>query len=258
MQRPDGQQFLDAGPDTAVLLTGGASVLSASAPRGRIDLPMVVSALRHIDASTEPGFVLSHLAAVAVPAVCDELTIDVTEDGGHRYRIRRPDSAFLPPRVDGAVPMDSEVGESRTAGPRLTQDSISVPFSAPVGAPAPAFAGTVTCRWTDGYRPSPADTAFVGIMVEHAVALVLRDQSNGGRGMQEQENLSAALLANQRTAHAVGVVMAMHHLAAPQAMDLLVRVSDHTNRRLRDVVEDVVHGQALPAINEASPDAPTA
>lgn len=252
MQRPDGQQFLYS------VLTGGASTAETSAPAGRINLPTVVAALRHIDASTEPGFVLSHLAAVAVPAVCDEVTIDVTEDGGHRYRIRRPDHGNHPPRGDGAErAADGDPGGiARATGPILTRDSVGIPFSSPFAAPEPAFAGTVTCRWTDGYRPSPADTAFVGIMVEHAVALVLRERSNGTRGGQEQQNLSAALLANQRTAHAVGVVMAMHHLAAPQAMDLLVRVSDHTHRQLRDVVEDVVHGQALPDINGASRDAP--
>ena len=114
------------------------------------------------------------------------------------------------------------------SGRCLTQDSVSIPFSSPIAAPGPAFAGTVTCRWTDGYRPSPADIAFVGIMVEHAVALVLRERCNSTSGAREQQELSAALLANQRTAHAVGVIMAMHHLAAPRAMDLLVRVSDHT------------------------------
>ena len=32
----------------------------------------------------------SELAAVRVPALCDDCVVDLEEDGGHRYRIRRP------------------------------------------------------------------------------------------------------------------------------------------------------------------------
>src|SRR5664279_6340763 len=38
--------------------------------------------------------VFSQLSAVLVPALCDDVSIDLVEDGGHRYRIRRPSSAI--------------------------------------------------------------------------------------------------------------------------------------------------------------------
>ena len=59
----------------------------------RVDVSNVVARLRHLDASAEPAMVFSQLSAVFVPAFCDEVSIDLVEDGGHRYRIRRPSSA---------------------------------------------------------------------------------------------------------------------------------------------------------------------
>jgi hypothetical protein len=54
----------------------------------RVDL-LRVTGLRHLAGSTEPGRVFSELAAVSVPALRDEMVIQITEAGTHRYRIRR-------------------------------------------------------------------------------------------------------------------------------------------------------------------------
>ena len=58
--------------------------------RPRIDLGPVLTGMRHLPASAEPARVFSELAAVRVPALCDDCVVDLEEDGGHRYRIRRP------------------------------------------------------------------------------------------------------------------------------------------------------------------------
>src|SRR4029079_1055586 len=76
-------------------LNGAAHlVVSSAAPAvvapGRVDLLRVLTGLRHLTGSTEPGRVFAELAAVCVPALCDDVIVDIEEDGGHRYRIRRP------------------------------------------------------------------------------------------------------------------------------------------------------------------------
>lgn len=53
--------------------------------------------MRHLSAAGEPARVFTDLAGVCVPALCDECSIEIVEQGGHRYRIRRPDRARVVP-----------------------------------------------------------------------------------------------------------------------------------------------------------------
>ena len=55
---------------------------------GRVDLLRVLTGLWHLAGSTEPGRVVAEVAAVCVPALCDDVIVDIEEDAGHRYRIR--------------------------------------------------------------------------------------------------------------------------------------------------------------------------
>jgi hypothetical protein len=99
-----------AGPVTGVL--GGDDPADVDAGR-RVDLGRVLTGLRHLSAAAEPARVFTDLAAVCVPALCDECVIEIVEQGGHRYRIRRPgpgpahavaatDGMTNPAAIDGA------------------------------------------------------------------------------------------------------------------------------------------------------------
>ena len=215
---------------------------STSLP-GRIDVPAAVGGLRHLEASPEPALVFSHLAAVCVPAVCDDIIIDLVENG-HGYRIRQP--AVAAPR--------QQLGPEfllppSAAGPVLGLHTVSVSIDAPEPDQAgPGFTGTLICTWRDGYEPAPADASLIGLMVDHAVALIHRERLTGrvtelaGRA----HTLSSTLTRNQRIASAVGVVMALHPVDQAQAIDLLVRISDRTHRDLQDIADNVVHTRTLP------------
>src|SRR6478752_5158043 len=74
-----------AGPVTGVL--GDPDDVDAGR---RVDLGRVLTGLRHLSAAADPARVFTDLAAVCVPALCDECVIEIVEQGGHRYRIRRP------------------------------------------------------------------------------------------------------------------------------------------------------------------------
>ena len=73
------------GGDVPVLPWPSLVEPSESLP-GRIEVPVAIAGLRHLEASAEPALVFSHLAAVCVPAVCDDVVIDLVENG-HGYRI---------------------------------------------------------------------------------------------------------------------------------------------------------------------------
>ena len=71
---------------------------------------------QHLAGCTEPGRVFAELAAVCVPALCDDVIVDMQEDGGHRYRIRRPGSSPAAGVIAGAAARPGRSGR-RTGSP---------------------------------------------------------------------------------------------------------------------------------------------
>jgi hypothetical protein len=227
------------GDDVPVMRWPSWAEPSTSLP-GRIDVPAAASGLRHLEASPEPVLVFSHLAAVCVPAVCDDVVIDLVENG-HGYRIRQPANA--PTRQPQHVRSDS--------GPVLGPHTVTVTIDAPEpDQSGPGFTGTLLCTWRDGYEPVTADASLIGLMIDHAIALIQRERLTGRvtELADRAQSLSKTLTRNQRIGSAVGVVMALHHVDQAQAMDLLVRISDRTQRDFYDVVEDVVHTHTVPEL----------
>ena len=147
---------------------------------------------------------------------------------------------------------------SPSAGPLLGPDTVTVSIDSSEpdqDSAEAAFAGTLVCSWRDGYVPAPADAALIGLMVDHAVALIHRERLTGAviELRAQAQQLSSRLTRNGRIAAAVGVVMALHHVDQAQAIDLLVRISDRTDRDLQDVADSVVHTRALPQLRPAEP-----
>lgn len=104
--------------------------------------------------SVEPSRMFSELAQVCVPAISDACTIDLVEEGGHRNQIRQP--AENPHGVrrfdEHDVVSEADFGSAESGGPR--------------------FSGVLVCTWFDGYRPGAADSALLGLLVDHITALV--------------------------------------------------------------------------------------
>ena len=60
------------------------------------------------------------------------------------------------------------------------------------------------------------------------------------------EQIRAALDSNRVIGTAVGIVMATYRLTAQQGFDLLVKASQNSNRKLRDIAADVTAARTLP------------
>lgn len=60
-------------------------------------------------------------------------------------------------------------------------------------------------------------------------------------------NLETALRTNRRIGMAIGIVMAQHRCTDVEAFDRLRRLSQHRNRKLRELAEEVIYTGALPA-----------
>ena len=60
------------------------------------------------------------------------------------------------------------------------------------------------------------------------------------------ENLETALQSNRRIGVAIGILMSRHGLSEDDAFALLAEASQLTNRKLRDIAEEVVYEGDLP------------
>ena len=58
--------------------------------------------------------------------------------------------------------------------------------------------------------------------------------------------LKTALITSRQIGAAVGILMAAHRMTEPEAFDLLRRTSNHLNRKLRDLAEEVTQTGELP------------
>ena len=67
-----------------------------------------------------------------------------------------------------------------------------------------------------------------------------------GTAESTADNLRQALATNRTIATAIGITMARYQLDATRAYQALVRISQHTNRKLRDLAAEVVDTGALP------------
>lgn len=63
---------------------------------------------------------------------------------------------------------------------------------------------------------------------------------------QEVDQLRKALVTNRRIGMAMGVLMGVRHVDEDQAWELLRKASRDSNRKLRDVADDVVRTGTLP------------
>jgi len=68
-----------------------------------------------------------------------------------------------------------------------------------------------------------------------------------GRLTRQVQQLEAALLSNRRIGVAMGIIMARTHMTVDEAFDELRVASQNSNRKLRDVAEDVIYEGCPPA-----------
>ena len=222
------------------------SLVPNHADRRRLDVRLAWAGVRQLVPSEEPVRVFGHLADVCMSAVPDDCTIEICEYGGHRYRIQLPvgelESAHSGPLTEDEMQRPAASDPATGIG----KHSVTARFSSTEGD-CREYSGVVVCRWTDGYQPTDADAGLIGLLVQHATAVIERERltrqvaelrANAGRGL--------ALPGHLRIAAAVGILMALHHLSAGQAADLLTRASEHTHQSIRGVADTVLRTGAMP------------
>lgn len=225
----DGMSSADRATAARPIWPADSPPSSMGSASGRIDLLWVTTAVRHLVGSVEPARMFSQLAQVCVPAICDACTVDLVEGAGHHYRIRQP-------------------AENLWKGGELDPNSVIRAEFSSDGAGGPQFSGELVCTWKDGFRPAEADTALLGLLVDHTTALVEHERLTARVDELQTATGEGGLMlpGHQRVAAAVGILMALHHLTAAQATDLLSRASQHTHQSIRGVADTVLRTGAMP------------
>lgn len=117
------------------------------------------------------------------------------------------------------------------------------PAAGPAGHPHPAIGEDEGAGRAD---PRPPATGSVNAEPEGDRTLMTELEAQGRADKDEIANLKRALATSRQIGTAVGVIMASHKVTDSQAFDLLRKKSQTTNRKLRDVAEDVVLTGTLP------------
>jgi hypothetical protein len=193
--------------------------------------PELSAMMKLLQPAPEPLAVFKSLTRVVVPRVCDSSTVRLSI-GGQASQV--------------SYRVTSSNGDERTAGrvagpdgdlPR--EDLVVVPIEPPAVDGQPAYRGVLTMRFY-GLRPTVAHALFGHLLVEHAIALVQREQLAA-----KIANLQCALGSNREIGAAMGILMARHQLTATQAFDVLRRTSQHCHRRIVSLAAEVIETGTL-------------
>lgn len=222
------------------------------------DLASQLSELaRSLEAEDDTETMLGGLVAAAVAQIpgVDEGSISVVS--GRRDVTSQSPSGELPERVDA---LQAEVGEGPCLDAVYSEKVVRVPDMGseqrwPTFARRAAEAGAASMLsfqlWVEGdslgalnlYARTPAafgeESEQVGLLfVSHAAVAMA--------GAQKQDQFVAAVATRDLIGQAKGILMERYQLDAQKAFALLVLVSQHNNRQLRDVATELARTGELP------------
>ena len=94
------------------------------------------------------------------------------------------------------------------------------------------------------YRPNQFADLDIGVASMFAPFVALAVQSR--LDQQQVSGLQSALTSSRQIGTAIGILMARELVTSQQAFDLLRSASNHLNRKLRDIADEVVDTGGLP------------
>jgi transcriptional regulator with GAF, ATPase, and Fis domain len=236
---------------------------------GQDELAQQLSELsRSLQAQDTTDLMLDELvrAAVAVIPGVDEGSISVVT--GRSAITSQSPSGDLPRRVDA---VQAELGEGPCLDAVFHQQTVQVPDMAheqrwPRFAAAAAEAGAASMLSFQlyvekdnlgalnlySYRPHAFDdeSEHVGLMFASHAAVAFADT-------QRIDQLNHKAETRDLIGQAKGILMERYNISSDRAFAVLVRISQHNNRRLRDVAEELVSTRQLSDLEQRPADAAT-
>jgi hypothetical protein len=186
-------------------------------------LSVVMRAANSLASSTDPDVVFESLVKVGAPLVCEAATATVSRPDGRIYATTWPFGGLTHWSQSGSIVTD---------------------FNAPASDDHAGYHGLVSFRFRVPHDHQPF---IVQLLVERAMANVeqARLAELAGSRKATADHLQVALSSNREIGIAVGILMVNHQLTDEQAFDLLSRVSQHLNRKLRVIALEVARTGAI-------------
>lgn len=171
-------------------------------------------------------------------------------DGGWQVRaVADVDQAlavtFVPDIVLADVMLPERSGLELVRVMRATAALAGVPVVLLTARAGPERAAEGLAAGADDYvtKPFQAEELLARIQVHYELSK-LRSYALD-QAQSDVANLHVALASNRRIGQAMGILMADRQITEEQAFGLLRDASQHTNRKLRDIADEVIHTGAL-------------
>jgi AmiR/NasT family two-component response regulator len=91
------------------------------------------------------------------------------------------------------------------------------------------------------HRPTDGEALLAQLALDRAVATIHAEQlrSRAEAATELAANLQVALASSREIGMAMGIVMDRHKLSSDQAFQLLTRISQHRQRRVREIAVEI-------------------
>ena len=232
-------------------------------PTARTDLNEVAQQLselaRTLEAEDDTDTMLGELVAAAVAQIPGTEEGSVSMVRGRRDVTSQHPTSVLPEQVDR---LQAETGEGPCLDAVYREKTVRVPDMRqeqrwPHFARRAADAGAGSMLsfqlWVEGdnlgalnlYAAQPQafdeESEQVGLLLASHAAVALA-------GAQKQDHLVESVATRDLIGQAKGILMERHKLTASRAFQVLVRYSQHSNRKLRDVAAELADTGQLPEV----------
>ncbi len=217
-------------------------------------------AFDQLPASSEPVAVFTAVTVLCVPALGDRCRVTIHGEDDPRTGLdqapsqrpvsidqpapRRPASAVVeyPP---GGVTADCDIAWAHGS-------MLVTAFDVPARTDHARYHGELLTGWGDGRVASDYHAALARLIVNQAVAVVFQARAADAARRAETHNahLRKALGTNREIGIALGIIMTTLHTTLEPAFELMRMTSQSSNRKIRDIADDIVHDGGIGSISE--------
>lgn len=209
-----------------------------------LDEETVESTLQQIAAL--PVRLLQHCDAVGVSLVAEDhiettvATDRIAQEVDELQYSTREGPCLDSIRERTVVRIDSMAGERRWPAyvPQATAKGVRSSLSLPLEVREQAL-GALNCYSRRAHAFAETDLDLVRLFASHA-AIALANSQIYARSVQLGKQLLRALESRDVIGQAKGVLMERHHQSPAQAFETLVRASQRSNEKLRDLSQQVI------------------
>jgi hypothetical protein len=178
---------------------------------------------------------LDRVVEVAPRAVPGCAYASVTREGRRGWET--PAASGEPARALDALQYSAGTGPCLRV---LAGESPVLDTELPARAAVPGVRTVLSCRLGDSSLNLYGTAGPASVRTAQAYAAHAQRALDAAAERELLDQLRAAVASNRVIGTAIGILMALRKVSEAEAFDILRRASQHTNRKLRDIAEEVV------------------